>query len=108
MKYRVIFQPRALQNLEEQYQHIAKQNPRAAANWFNRFVNALGSLTEMPERCGVARESELVGKEIRQFLFGKRAGTRRALFVIEADTVRILAIRHSAQADVTLEELLDG
>ncbi len=40
MKYRVIFQPRALQGLEEQYQHIAKANPRAAADWFNRFVAA--------------------------------------------------------------------
>ena len=32
MKYRVIFQPRALHNLEQQYQHIAKQNASAAAN----------------------------------------------------------------------------
>jgi plasmid stabilization system protein ParE len=75
MKYRIIFQPRALQNLEDQYQHIAKHNARAAANWFNMFVAALEGLSEMPERCAVARESELVGKEIRQFLFGKRAGT---------------------------------
>lgn len=108
MTYRVILQPQALQQLEEQYQRVAKQNPRAAANWFNRFVTALESLSQMPERCAVARESELVGREVRQFLFGKRAGTRRAFFVIEDDTVRILAIRHSAQSDVTPEELLSG
>jgi len=61
MKYRVIFQPRALQNLEEQYQHIAKQNAAAAAKWFNQFVAALDGLAHSPERCGIARESELAG-----------------------------------------------
>jgi len=108
MIYRVVFQPRALQQLEEQYQHIAKQNPSAAANWFNRFVTSLESLSQMPERCAIARESELIGKEIRLFLFGKRAGTRRAYFVVEADAVRILAIRHSAQSDIAPEDLLNG
>jgi len=108
MMYRVIFQPRALQHLEEQYQYIAKHNPRAAANWFNRFVSALEGLSQSPERCAVARESELVGREIRQFLFGKRAGIRRAFFVIEEDKVRILSIRHSAQSDIPLDELLNG
>ena len=107
MKRRVIFQPRALEQLEEQYQELAKQNSQAAATWFNRFVAALQSLDQMPERCPVARESELVGKEIRQLLFGKRAGKRRVFFAIEADTVRILAIRHSARSDIPLEDLLN-
>ena len=107
MKYRVVFQPRALEQLEEQYQHIAKQNLRSAATWFNRFVSALESLSVLPERCPIARESEL-GKEIRQFLFGKRAGIRRVYFTIVGDTVRILAIRHSAQSDIPPEELLNG
>ena len=103
----MVFQPRALEHLEEQYQHIAKQNVRSAATWFNRFVSALESLS-VPERCPVARESELVGKEIRQFIFGKRAGIRRVYFTIVGDTVRILAIRHSAQSDIPPEELLNG
>ena len=107
MKYRVIIQPRALENLAEQYQHIAAQNPRAATNWFNRFVSALEGLSQFPERCAIARESELLGKEIRQFLFGKRAGMRRVFFVIEDDAVRVLAIRHSAQSDISQGDLSD-
>jgi plasmid stabilization system protein ParE len=106
MKYRVVLQPRAAEQLEEQYQHIARQNPRSAANWFNRFVSALQGLSHNPQRCAVARESELVGREIRQFLFGRRAGTRRVFFVIEGKTVHVLAVRHSAQPDITPEELL--
>ena len=106
MKYRVIFQPRALSSLEEQYRHIANDNPEAAAKWLNRFVDAIEGLSDKPERCPVARESEHVGIEIRQFLFGKRQGVRRVLFVVDGNTVRILSVRHSAQADVAPDDLL--
>jgi plasmid stabilization system protein ParE len=44
MKYHVILQPRAIQNLDEQYQYIAKQNPQLATTWFNRFVAAFDGL----------------------------------------------------------------
>lgn len=107
MKYRVIFQPRALAQLEEQYRHIAQANPIAAARWFNRFVSTLEGLASFPERCAIARESETAGREIRQLFFGKRAGVRRAYFVIDGETVRILSIRHAARDDAPLEDLLD-
>lgn len=108
MTYRVIFQPRALANLEEQYHYIANDSPEAAARWFNRFVHALEGLARFPERCPVARESHLAGREICQLLFGKRSGVRRAYFVIEDDTVRILCIRHSAQTDAAPGDLSDA
>jgi plasmid stabilization system protein ParE len=107
MKYHVIFQPRALQNLEGQYQHIASHNPRAAARWFNRFVTALEGLSQFPERSPIARESDLTGREIRQLLFGKRQGVRRAFFVIEQQTVRILSIRHASQSEIDPDDLLE-
>ena len=106
MKYRVIFQPRALRDLEDQYRYIEQQNPAAATRWFNRFVTAIDSLAEFPERCSVARETDTVGKEIRQLLFGKGRGVRRALFAIEGETVRVLCIRHIAQQDTSAGELL--
>lgn len=107
MSYRVTFQPRALANLEAQYQYIAEHNPTAAARWFNGIVKALEGLADFPERCPIARESEIAGREIRQLLYGRRSGVRRAYFAIENDTVRILCIRHAAQAEVPLEDLLD-
>jgi plasmid stabilization system protein ParE len=106
MKYRVIFQPRALRELEEQYLYVAERSPDVAARWFNRFVSAIEGIASGPERYSVAREASLVGREIRQLLFGKGRGVRRALFVVERDIVRILSIRHSAQQDLTAEELL--
>lgn len=106
MKHRVIFQPRALRELEEQYQYIAERSPQMAARWFNRFVSSLEGLANNPERYAVAREAGLVKREIRQLLFGKGRGVRRVLFIVERDTVRILCIRHSAQQDLTREQLL--
>lgn len=81
MKYRVIFQPRALRELEEQYQYVADRSPDVAASWFNRFVGALEGLANNPERCSKAREAELIECDVRQLLFGKGRGVRRALFV---------------------------
>jgi plasmid stabilization system protein ParE len=105
MKYRIIVQPRALADLEAGYQYIALQNPSAAARWFNRFVAAIEGLANLPERCSIAREGELVAKEIRQLLFGRGRGVWRALFIIESDAVRVLCIRHAARQDVSAEEL---
>jgi plasmid stabilization system protein ParE len=107
LKYRVILQPRALRDLDAQFQHIAQRSPETAARWLNRFLNSLEKLANNPERCSIARESGLVGKEVRQALFGKGRGVRRALFVIDADAVRIVCVRHSAQKDLSAEELLD-
>jgi plasmid stabilization system protein ParE len=105
MNYRVVFEPRAVRYLEEQYHYIASQNPRAATKWFNRFAEALQGLSRHPDRYAVARESALVGREIRQMLFGRRGGVHRVFFAVERDTVHILAIRHAAQSDIRPEEL---
>jgi len=107
MTFRVILQPRAQAQLEAQYQHIAQQKPETAPRWFRRFVAAPEGLSKFPERCAIAPESKLAGREVRQLLFGKRGGVRRAHFVNEDDVVRILCIRHSARADASAEELTD-
>ncbi|MBI3838461.1 MAG: type II toxin-antitoxin system RelE/ParE family toxin [Planctomycetia bacterium] len=108
MKYRVIIQPRALADLEAGFEYVALQNQPAAARWLSRFLSAIDGLADLPERCSIARESELVGKEIRQLLFGRRPGVWRALFVIESDAVRVLCLRHSARQDVSAEDLPEG
>lgn len=107
MNYRVVIQPHALANLREQHRFIAASSPQVADRWFNRFVAAIESLAQHPQRCPLARESEQVGREIRQLLVGKRSGVRRAYFVISGDAVHVLCVRHGAQSDVPLEDLLD-
>jgi len=106
-KHRLIIQPPAVDDLDEAYQWIYERSPEAAARWFNGFVDALNSLTTSPERCGLAPENDAVEPEIRQLLYGRRAGVYRALFTIVRDEVRVLHIRHAARQPFTAEELTD-
>jgi plasmid stabilization system protein ParE len=104
MKYKLIIQPSALTDLEEAYRWIAAHSPENAARWFNGFVEALNSLETMPERFEVAVESRYVGIKVRQFLYGKKSGTYRALFTIRSREVHVLHIRHAARDFMDSEE----
>ena len=97
MKYKLIIQPPALEDLDEAYDWIRQRAPEAAARWFNGFVDALETLRSFPERCGVAPENEYFEQEIRQLLYGRRGGVYRALFTIVGDEVHVLHIRHAAR-----------
>ena len=104
MKYKLIIQPSALADLDEAYRWIAERSPENAARWFNRFLESLSTLEQSPKRCSVAPESEQIGREIHQLLYGRRGGVYRALFVIEKDEVHVLHIRHAARDTMTPEE----
>jgi len=97
MKYKLIIQPPALEDLEEAYDWIRQRAPEGAARWFNGFVDALETLRSFPERCGVAPEDQYFEQEIRQLLYGRRGGVYRALFTIEGDKVHVLHVRHGAR-----------
>ena len=58
------------------------------------------TLLKQPERCPVAAESNAFPVEIRELLYGRRkSGKHRIIFQIEADTVYILYVRHTARDD---------
>jgi plasmid stabilization system protein ParE len=107
MKYRVIVQPLALEDLDAAFQWAARHAPQAAARWFFRFWDALQTLDTNPERCAVAPESDAVEAEIRQYLFSRKPNVFRALFTIDGDTVRVLHIRRASRRIMTSEELRD-
>jgi hypothetical protein len=71
----------------------------------DRFEQALGTLSYLPLKCGLAPENGLDGEEIRQLLFGKRPRVFRALFAIAGDEVRVLHIRRATMDTATNEEL---
>jgi plasmid stabilization system protein ParE len=107
MKYKLIIQPPAMADLDEAYRWIAERSPGNAARWFNRFLEALSTLEQSPNRCGIAPESEQIGREIRQLLHGRRGGVYRALFVIEKNEVHVLHIRHAARDTMSPEEFCE-
>jgi plasmid stabilization system protein ParE len=104
MKFKLIIQPPALADLDKAYRWIAERSPTNAARWFNGFVEALNSLETMSERCEIAVESQYLGIEVRQLLYGRKGGAYRALYTIRGREVHVLHIRHAARDFMTAEE----
>ncbi len=77
-----------------------------ALSLYTAFHRKLASLSSDPGRHPYARENDMMVAEIREFCFclGCRPA-HRAIFQIDSDNVRILAIRHLAQADIKPEDL---
>jgi len=97
MKYRVRLQPAAHEDLDQAYQYAAKNAPRTAVLWFNRFHEALRTLEQNSERCPLAPEDKNTTRELHQYLYGKRPNVFRVVFTIEDDIVWILRIRRAAR-----------
>lgn len=68
-----------------------------ANNWYYELQDTIVSLQEFPNRCSIAPEASVIGREIRQLWVGKRR-KYRVLFVVEEDVVAILHVRHSRQS----------
>lgn len=77
-----------------------------AEKWLRGLSSALRSLGRFPERSAVARESYMLGREVREYVY--HTGTHqkhRILFVIEPDKVNVLHIRHASRDEPTAEDL---
>jgi plasmid stabilization system protein ParE len=109
MIYQVLIQPTAEEDLLAIYRRAAKAAPISAGRWLDRFRDSLQSLTTNPTRCPLARESQRVELELREFHFGRYPNVIRVLFTIESDMVFILRIRRAqrrALSENDLQELL--
>lgn len=104
MKYRLELTARAKAEADEIYRWIADDSPANAARWYNRLVDIVDTLKELPERCPLAPESEFLERQIRQLLYGRY----RILFEIQRDTVYVLHIRHGARDYWKAENEADG
>ena len=72
--------------------------------WYDGLLLAIRSLSTMPRRCSLARESDNFSGEIRQLLYGRERNCHRIIFsIVETDTinfVRILHVRNAAQQTI--------
>jgi plasmid stabilization system protein ParE len=98
MAHAVHLTARALREIEETLEWLAERSRAAALRWHGQLLEAVRSLENHPERCGLAPESEWFPGEIRQLLHGKRRGVYRILFEVRGNTVYVLRVRHSSQA----------
>src|SRR4051794_29095699 len=98
MAHSVHITARALREIDGALAWLAEQSRASAVRWYEQLMEAVRSLENNPERCGLAPESEWYPGAIRQLLHGKRRGVYRVLFEVRGNTVYILRVRHSAQA----------
>jgi plasmid stabilization system protein ParE len=68
MKYRVIVVPKAQAELDHIVAWVAQRSPSGAARLLDRFHLELASLAENAPGFGLAPESELLHREVRQLL----------------------------------------
>ena len=93
--YQVLFTPTARKQALAVVDYISADSPDSAARWYAGLVSAVSSLDIMPNRCGRALESDYLGEELRQYIYG----SYRIVFRVEEDAaiVRLLFIRHAAR-----------
>lgn len=94
MRYQVVIEPPASQDIDEAYDWLRMRVPEYAVRWFNGLEAAILGLASQPERCPMAPESDEFGLNIRQLLYGRRSGRYRVLFEIRRSTVHVLHVRH--------------
>ena len=92
--------PDALLDVKAIYQWIGQESP-AAEKWLNGLLAVVDSLEQMPLRCSRAPENEVLGMEIRHYLYNR---AYRVLYTVNDKIVRIHHIRHTARQWMTEEE----
>lgn len=107
MDYKIIVFPQAENDLAKAFSYLDEHSPNAASRWYRHLTDAINTLTELPERCAHAPETEKLGVEIRQLLYGQHPSVYRIVFRIvnENQEVHILTVSHSARKPLTEEEM---
>ncbi len=97
----------------------AKQDQRDAVRWYAEHYSesfakrwndgieqAMASLGQNPERCGLVHENDRLSVDVRQLIYRTAKHQKhRILFTIDGDTVYVLRIRHSSRRDIGEQEL---
>jgi plasmid stabilization system protein ParE len=93
MTYKVELSRRAQRDIVAAHDHIWRDAPGRANRWRQRLLDVVDKLERFPLRHALAPEAQMAGLEIRQMLFG----SYRILYLVEAETVNILTVRHGAR-----------
>lgn len=97
MSYRVRIRVEAEQQITEGFRYLSERSPSAAEEWLADIMAAIVSLRDFPVRCPVAPEQHAGKSEMRQLL----CRTHHIRFVVVADEVSVVHVRHTARAPDT-------
>jgi len=81
--------------------------PNRKPRWLSGLESAINNLGDDPDRYPLAAESDAFDFPLRQLNYGvSRHPTHRVLFAVHADRVLIYALRHLAQQELALGDLV--
>jgi plasmid stabilization system protein ParE len=101
--FEVVLSKTAVTELEDARRWWTDNRSEDQANtWYNGFVKRMELLRKDPERFGFAPEIQKLHVPIRQLAYGLgRHPTHRAIYIVRANRVTILRVRHLAQDEIT-------
>ena len=106
MKYKVELSKRAKEDRERAYDwYAANYSDEFALRWFAGITQGIESLSQDPLRFPKALENDDLPFDLYELLFGTKKNKHRILFTIRGDVVFVVHIRHSAQRDLTEDDL---
>jgi len=117
MAFHVEIAPRALEDLDEIADYIKRNASfEQSEEWFNGVFAAIAPLSQMPNRCPIAAESEELGQQVRLLLYGKRNRKYKIFYSVRhatssSGTVQVFHVRHWARRALSsgeLRELIGG
>ena len=97
MKWNVIVELPAQQDIAAAHLWIAERDAEAAARWFESIYDTIGSLEIFPERAPLAPENKSLHRDIREIFHGRRHYKYRILFTVTENEVHVLHVRHGAR-----------
>lgn len=102
MSFRVRVTEAAFEDLAGIGAWIASEATQGVSErWLAKVMSGIRALAEMPARCAVAPESSEFEQEVRQYLFGDYC----VLFVILAEDVVVLHVRHGSRREFNLTDI---
>ncbi len=101
MTYEVRVSDKAHGQIQDIYDRLLIEARSAAVEWFNGVLERMNSLAQFPHRCPRAIESRRLSSELRHLVYGDHRRAYRIIFVVRAERVIILEVRHAARAPFT-------
>ena len=101
MSFRVVITDRALADLRDIRDYIAKHSPTNAAKFLERLLSEFDVIEATPEAFASAPEDALVPYTLRQFI----VKPYRILYRVQGKRVEILHVRHGSRLPAQPEDL---
>jgi plasmid stabilization system protein ParE len=106
MTYKLEISKRAKEDRDAAFDwYCSNYSEEFAIRWYDGISRAIESLTDNPHVCHKAHENVRFPFDLLELLYGTRLNKHRILFTVEHDRVLVLHIRHSAQQDLTEDDL---